>query len=84
MGGEDKTSNCIPACSRCNQDKSSQEWVSWFRMQPFYTIEAEWRIRQWLKGGINGFSQYSEEDSRIVEEYANRIMGLDGWPVSKT
>lgn len=79
-GGEDRTTNCIPACQRCNQDKSSQEWVAWYRMQPFYNIEGEWRIRQWLKGGINGFSQYSEEDSKIVDDYANSIMGT--WPSS--
>lgn len=78
LGGEDKTSNCIPACSKCNQDKSSQEWVAWFRMQPFYTIESEWRIRMWLKGGVSGFSPYSEEDSKIIDEYANKVMG--DWP----
>ena len=48
-GGEDKTSNCIPACRECNQDKSSQEWAAWYRMQPFYSIAAEWRIQQWLR-----------------------------------
>ena len=77
-GGEDRTTNCIPACQSCNQDKSSLEWVAWFRMQPFYTIEAEWRIRQWLSGGLQGFGDYSEEDSRIVEEYI-RSQGL-AWP----
>ena len=77
-GGEDRTSNVIPACRECNQDKSSQEWIAWFRMQPFYTIEAEWRIRQWLKGGVTGFGPYSEEDSRIVEDYVNSLE-LD-WP----
>jgi len=47
-------------------------------MQPFYSIAAEWRIQQWLKGGIQGFGQYSEEDSRIVDEYISQIMG--DWP----
>ena len=77
-GGEDKTSNCIPACRECNQDKSSQEWAAWYRMQPFYSIAAEWRIQQWLKGGIQGFGPYSEEDSRIVDDYINQMMGT--WP----
>ena len=77
-GGEDKTSNCIPACRECNQDKSSQDWVAWYRMQPFYSIAAEWRIQQWLKGGIQGFGPYSEEDSRIVDQYINQVMGE--WP----
>ena len=79
-GGEDKTSNCIPACRECNQDKSSQEWAAWYRMQPFYSIAAEWRIKEWLKGGIQGFGPYSEEDSRIVDEYIKQI-GVE-WPSS--
>lgn len=77
-GGEDRTSNCIPACRDCNQAKSSQEWVAWFRMQPTYTIEAEWRIRQWLSGGLSKFAPYDESDSKVVEDYANQIMGC--WP----
>jgi len=79
-GGEDRTSNCIPACRDCNQAKSSQEWVAWFRMQPFYTIESEWRIRQWLSGGLSKFAPYDESDSKIVEDYANKLMG--SWPSS--
>lgn len=77
-GGEDRTSNCIPACRDCNQAKSSQEWVAWFRLQPTYTIEAEWRIRQWLAGGLSKFAPYDESDSKVVEDYANQIMGC--WP----
>lgn len=77
-GGEDRTSNCIPACRECNQAKSSQEWVAWYRMQPFYAIESEWRIRQWLAGGLTKFAPYDESDSKVVEDYANQIMGC--WP----
>ena len=77
-GGEDRTTNCIPACQRCNQDKSSQDWVAWYRMQDFYTIAGEWRISAWLKGGVGGFGEYSEEDSRIVDDYINKI-GCE-WP----
>lgn len=80
MGGEDRTSNVIPACRECNQAKSSENWIAWYRMQPFYSIAAEWRIQQWLKGGISDFGPYSEEDSRIMEEYANTVMGT--WPSS--
>lgn len=77
-GGEDKTSNCIPACRECNQDKSSQQWVAWYRAQPFYTIAAEWRIQQWLKGGLGGFGTYSEEDSRLLDDFINTL-DMD-WP----
>lgn len=79
-GGEDRTSNCIPACLECNQDKSSQEWVAWFRLQSFYTIESEWRIRQWLSRGLANFGPYDEEDSKMVDDFLNTLE-LD-WPAS--
>ena len=53
-GGEDKTSNCIPACKRCNHSKGSEDWVSWFNRQEFYSIEREYRIRHWIDNEING------------------------------
>jgi hypothetical protein len=80
-GGEDRTSNCIPACMECNQNKSSQEWIAWYKMQPFYSIAGEWRIKQWLSRGLSDFGPYDEEDSRIVDDYANKIMG--SWPTGK-
>jgi len=30
-GGEDLTSNLVPACWRCNQSKGSNNWLSWMR-----------------------------------------------------
>ena len=53
-GGEDKTSNCIPACKRCNHSKGSEDWVGWFNRQEFYSIEREYRIRHWIDSEING------------------------------
>lgn len=50
-GGEDRTTNCIPACKRCNHAKGSEEWVGWYRLQPFYSLESEIRIRHWLDTG---------------------------------
>mgnify|MGYP001955379290 FL=1 len=32
-GGEDISSNVVPACTKCNQDKGSQHWRSWMRKQ---------------------------------------------------
>lgn len=78
-GGEDRTTNVIPACAACNSAKSSMEWVAWFRMQPFYTIEAEWRIRQWLSGDMRDFGAYDEEDAKKVDQYLNEILACD-WP----
>jgi CRISPR/Cas system Type II protein with McrA/HNH and RuvC-like nuclease domain len=31
MGGEDLTSNLVPACQKCNQDKGSSNWLQWMR-----------------------------------------------------
>ena len=51
-GGEDKTSNCIPACKRCNHSKGSENWVEWFQRQEFYSIEREYRIRYWIQNDV--------------------------------
>jgi hypothetical protein len=51
FGGEERTSNCIPACRECNQAKGSTMWLEWYRLQPFYSLEAEMRIKQWLATG---------------------------------
>ena len=80
-GGEDRTSNCIPACQKCNQEKSSQEWMAWYRMQPFYSVAGEWRIQQWLKRDLAAFGAYDEEDTKIVDAYANLVIGC--WPKGK-
>ena len=31
LGGEDITSNLVPACVKCNQAKGSNNWLSWMR-----------------------------------------------------
>ena len=70
-GGQDQTTNCIPACKRCNADKGSDEWIAWFRMQDFYTIEAEIRIKTWLAKGTVEFGD--ESDSQWYDEFLNSI-----------
>ena len=70
-GGQDQTTNCIPACRRCNADKGSNEWIAWFRMQDFYTIEAEIRIQNWLKTGQVNFGD--ESDSAWFDDYLNSL-----------
>jgi len=70
-GGQDQTKNCIPACLRCNADKGSDQWMSWFRMQDFYSIEAEIRIKNWLIKGKVEFG--NEEDSIWLDKFINHI-----------
>jgi 5-methylcytosine-specific restriction endonuclease McrA len=31
LGGEDLTSNLVPSCWKCNQDKGSNNWLQWMR-----------------------------------------------------
>jgi hypothetical protein len=50
-------------------------------MQPFYSVAGEWRIQQWLKRDLSAFGAYDEEDTKIVDAYANLIMG--SWPKGK-
>ena len=70
-GGQDQTTNCIPACRRCNADKGSNEWIGWFRMQDFYSVEAEIRIRNWLETGRVEFG--SEEDAAWLDSYIESL-----------
>lgn len=51
-GGEDRTSNCVPACKQCNHSKGSSNWIEWYRMQPFYSIENEIKIKHWIETGL--------------------------------
>lgn len=51
-GGEDRTSNCVPACAKCNHSKGSEEWLQWFSRQSFYNDVAVRRIRTWIEDGV--------------------------------
>lgn len=47
-GGETKRSNLICCCATHNSNKSSQNWVEWFRAQSFWTADKEATIWIWL------------------------------------
>jgi 5-methylcytosine-specific restriction endonuclease McrA len=49
-GGETVTSNLIPACRPCNQDKGSKELFEWFRSRSSWSEEREAAIAKWLAG----------------------------------
>ena len=68
-GGEDRTSNVIPACRRCNQAKGSEEWITWYREQPYHSAYAELRIKKWLDQGI--VDNADESDSDWLNELIN-------------
>lgn len=71
-GGMDCTKNCIPACKRCNLAKGSEEWVSWYRLQPYYSLEAEVRIRHWLETG-NVLDWMSADDAQWFDDVLNQL-----------
>lgn len=51
-GGENITSNCVPACKKCNHSKASEDWMSWYRRQDFYSVSGELKIKDWLQVGV--------------------------------
>lgn len=81
-GGEDRTSNVIPACASCNSAKGSEDWLQWYKRQDFYCVQSEWRIRQWLRSDMANFGQWDDHDTKTVEEYASRLFGE--WPEGLT
>jgi Restriction endonuclease len=47
-GGQTDRANLISCCASCNSRKGSDDWVAWYRLQPFWTAEAEGTIWLWL------------------------------------
>jgi hypothetical protein len=71
-GGEDRTSNVIPACKTCNQAKGSEDWIAWYRMQPFYSIYGELRIKKWLNSGV--VEEANQADSEFYDGLINQLL----------
>lgn len=36
-------------------------WLEWYRLQPFYSLEAEMRIKQWLATGTVAVDVFLDE-----------------------
>ena len=51
-GGATSTTNCAPACYRCNGKKSNEEPLDWYRRQSFYEPRRAMAIRCWLDGDL--------------------------------
>lgn len=49
------------------------EWLAWFQMQDFYSIEAEVRIRNWLAKGTVEFGD--ENDADWLDAVLNQAVG---------
>lgn len=79
-GGEDKTSNVIPACRSCNAAKGSEDWLSWYRDQPFYSVYSEWRIRNWLRSGSVDNLEDDAESCKFMDNFIDKIFNAEPRP----
>ena len=48
LGGSHMSKNCVPACRRCNQEKGSIDWLTWFRATFPPNPNRENLIRTWI------------------------------------
>ena len=71
-GGEDLRTNTVPADKRCNAEKGSEEWRSWYRQQPFYEVWREFRIDYWLENDI--VLTETEAVTRLLSDDFNDIL----------
>ena len=59
-GGQDLTTNIVPACSRCNSSKGSEDWLRWYRRQEsFCPIRAK-EIQAWMENGTRDVDEWWE------------------------
>jgi hypothetical protein len=54
------------------------DWLEWYRDQPFYSPQGEWRIKQWLSSGRGSFAEWDEDDAKKVEDISRGYFG--DWP----
>ena len=49
-GGETISSNCVPACRKCNQSKGSEQWDEWMLARFGLHPERKQRILNHING----------------------------------
>lgn len=77
-GGEDRTSNCVPACKRCNHSKGSEDWMQWFSRQSFYNERAVRRIKIWIEEGL-----VVDEELNVIDMTKNLPNSGDVYDISQ-
>lgn len=73
QGGEDLTSNLVPACAPCNSQKGSEDWRGWFREQPFYCPTREEEISAWMRTGDRHAGTWWDVGVGDLEAYAETL-----------
>lgn len=79
-GGQDLTSNIVPACARCNSDKASRDWKAWYQLQPFYCPVREAEIQAWTQTGDRHVEDWWEIGVGALEECALAIKARAAFP----
>ncbi len=78
-GGQDLTSNLVPACQQCNSDKGSEDWVTWFRKQEFYSPMREHEIRSWMEQGRRDGGEHFEMGVEAAQEVITLLREDPAW-----
>ena len=47
-GGSNLRSNLVPACQECNHSKGSENWLTWYQRQDFYSRVVQELIEEWI------------------------------------
>lgn len=66
-GGSSLRSNLVPACHECNHAKGSEDWLSWYQRQDFYSRIAEELIDEWIAN-----KRYDTPEDYVNDKLNNR------------
>lgn len=65
-GGQNLSSNLVPACLKCNRTKGSDNlWDFFHELQPFYTEDRADFLKKWISGEIQSLQVLSTEELGI-------------------
>ena len=59
-GGSNLRSNLVPACKSCNHSKGSEDWLTWYEQQEFYSEVAKELIEEWIANKRMDLEDYDE------------------------
>ena len=71
-GGLTVIENLIPACLSCNGHKGAENWVEWYRLQEFYTIDREATIWLWISQ-----NRLCEDDCLITQPFCGIFSAIE-------
>lgn len=71
-GGLTVIENLIPACLSCNGQKSAENWIDWYRLQEFYTIDREATIWLWISQ-----NHLCEDDCLITKPFCGIFSAIE-------